>query len=316
MKIDELNASILKELLIDGRRSFTEIAQDNSTSKEVVATRYKQMKSRGIIVGATTQISQAYHDANLDAFLLIKTYPQKEESVTRNLTKIPNVFHFRCTGLIQDIIALAAIKNVAELETLRQSIKGLPFVQEVDTRLWSGIRNSPDNLSILGKDNKRIGNISKPFENHKIDEIDRAIIEKLAVNSRMPFSEIGKDLSLATDTIVRRYEKLRQNGDIRAVIQVNPILLGYSAFATFNLGFSHEQTASGLEVISDIPDINLIFKTSGKFDFMVTLMIRSIEQFVAVQERISNIPGLQNYDMSIDKMFTVWPNPKEAMSTF
>ncbi len=65
----------------------------------------------------------------------------------------------------------------------------------------------------------------------KIDRIDTEIIEKLAVNGRTTFKEIATELKVSTDTISKRYAKLKQNGDLKVVIQIDPTKIGYSAFA-------------------------------------------------------------------------------------
>lgn len=318
MKINELNATILQNLLTDGRKSFSEIAVENGTSKEVVANRYKQMRRQGIITGATVQVSEAYRDCNFGAFIFIKSTLQKQESVIKSITQIPNIFLAFPVTTDLSILAFASIKNVQELENLKQSIKALPFVLDVDTYVRLDVRNTPENLSIFNKAHKKKGSPSnsQSLENHKIDEIDKAIIEKLSVDSRAPFSKIGKELNVSIDTIARRYEKLRVNGDVKSIIQINPIKLGYSAFATFDLSFTHEETSKNLETLSQLPDINVIFKISGRFDFNVIFMIRNIDTFTDVQEQILKMPGLLKYRMSISKMFPVWPNQKEPISTF
>ena len=79
--IDPLNAKILKDLLKDGRKTFTQIAKDCNTSKDVITKRYKQMKKAGIIVGATVHNSPACYGANIVAGIYLKIKPNKEKQV-------------------------------------------------------------------------------------------------------------------------------------------------------------------------------------------------------------------------------------------
>ena len=71
-----------------------------------------------------------------------------------------------------------------------------------------------------------------------IDDIDRAIINKLSLNGRMPFAEIADPLGVSTETIVRRYEKLKENRDLKVVVEIDPTKIGYYAFGIFNFSFS------------------------------------------------------------------------------
>lgn len=55
--LEEIDIKILKELLKDGRKSFTTIAEEYHTSKDIIWKHYQNMASAGIIVGATTQFN-------------------------------------------------------------------------------------------------------------------------------------------------------------------------------------------------------------------------------------------------------------------
>ena len=181
----------------------------------------------------------------------------------------------------------------------------------------------PENLSILtpqetalktdNENRKTKSNLEKTAA--KIDEIDKQIIEKLAANARMPFMKIAKAMKVSTDTVVRRYERLKQHGDLKVVIQINPIKIGY--YATFSIAFiSQDSLVDSTEALAKIPDINNIIKTSGNFDYTISLMVRDIEQLTTIQEEIVNIPGITNMEIAVEKLFNVWPLPREFISTF
>jgi Lrp/AsnC family transcriptional regulator for asnA, asnC and gidA len=325
MKIDIINATILKELLKDGRKSFAEIAKECNTSKDVIAKRYKQMKSKGIIVGATIQNSCACYGCGLVAGIYIYTQPHKADHVLQLVHKIPQVFDVYSVGINPSLVAIVVMKNIEELDQVKQSIKKLPFISGVDTKVWTGVRNMPENLSILtpqetalktdNENRKTKSNLEKTAA--KIDEIDKQIIEKLAANARMPFMKIAKAMKVSTDTVVRRYERLKQNGDLKVVIQINPIKIGYYAYATFSIAFiSQDSLVDSIEALAKIPDINNIIKTSGNFDYTISLMVRDIEQLTTIQEEIVNIPGITNMEIAVEKLFNVWPLPREFISTF
>ncbi len=323
-EIDVINTKILKELLKDGRKSFVEIAKECSTSKYVIAKRYKQMKSKGIIVGATIQNSPACYGGNLIADIHIYTHPDKADSTLELASKIPQVFAVYHMGINPSLAAIVIMKNIKELDQVKQSIKQLPFILGVDTKVWTGIRNMPDNLSVLTlqeatvkTDNENV-NAKNVVEKLaiKIDEIDSRIIEKLATNARMPFKTIATELGVSTDTVVRRYERLKQNGDLKVVVQINPTKIGYYAYATFKIAvISQDNLPDKLESLAKIPDVNNILRTSGNFDYMISLMVRDIEQLTAIQEEIVGMPGVTNMEINVEKLFSVWPLPREFIST-
>lgn len=324
-EIDVINAKIVKELLKDGRKTFTEIAKECNKSKDVIAKRYKQMRSEGIIVGATIQNSCACCGCDKVASISINIQPQKADHVLKLLHKIPQVFNVHSVCIKPILTAWVTLKTIEELENVKQSIKGLPFVLGVDTRVWTGIRNTPENLAILPLQETAVktdntSGETKSYQGRKkfkIDKIDVQIIEKLAKNGRMPFRKIAQELKISTDTVIRRYERLRRNGDLKVVIQINPTKIGYYAVAIFNVALiSHEGLIDRVEALAKSPDVNFILKTSGSFDFKISMLIRDLKQLIAIQEEIANMPGVTNVEIDIAKAFSVWPLPREFISTF
>jgi Lrp/AsnC family transcriptional regulator, regulator for asnA, asnC and gidA len=316
--IDPLNAKILRDLLEDGRKTFTQIAKENNTSKDVITKRYKQMKNAGIIVGATVHNSPACYGANLVAGIYLEIKSSKEKQVLELVKKIPQFLYVYNIGIHPGLAALLILKNIEELEGIKELIKKMPYILGFEIIVLLGIRTSPENLSILSSqdDPAKKYNIIAQKRKIEIDKIDTEIIERLAANGRVTFREIADELKISTDTIKKRYTKLKQNGDIKVVIQIDPTKIGYSAFAIFNLAFSEENSPSYILDLAKIPDVNFVIKTSGSFDVMLSLMICNIQQLIAVQEKIASMPGLIYMQITLGKLFNVWPLPREFTSTF
>jgi len=319
MKIDKLNAVILQELLKDGRKTFTEIAQQCGESMEVVANRYRQMKKQGIIVGATIQNSCACYDGNFVTAFYVSTRSSKSDVIAELLRDFPNITGVYPSALNPRLHAIFTLKSIAELERTKQAIKELPDVLDVDPQIWVGVRNTPHNLSVLGagaSPRPEGETFPKKITYPHVDEIDKYIIEKLVIDSRTPFSKIAEELKISTDTVSKRYERLKENHHVRPVIQINPIKIGYNAFALFRLTFSKDSLANNIEELMSMPDFNLIHKISGKYDCWASLMIKDINQFTSVQEKIHQMSNLTYFEVSVSRIFSVWPLQREFISTF
>ena len=71
---------------------------------------------------------------------------------------------------------------------------------------------------------------------HKLDNIDRKIIEMLQKNARTPVKEIAKEVFLSSPAVSARIEHLEKTGLITGYhAQVNPVFLGYHIKAFINL---------------------------------------------------------------------------------
>lgn len=191
--------------------------------------------------------------------------------------------------------------------------------------MWTGIRNTLEHLTVLST-NKTLGKTdttkiqasnSTGKTTDKIDEIDLQIIEKLVSNGRQSFRKIAKELKISTDTVSRRFRNLKQNGTIKATIQINPVKLGYYAQAYFSLEFVSQQSISDIvETLAKLPDIEKIIKTSGSFDVCIFVLIRNIEQFIAIQDEIAAISGIRKIHAVVQKITYPLPVPGSNMSTF
>ena len=164
------------------------------------------------------------------------------------------------------------------------------------TYIWTAVKNIPENLQIKPppKDKNKIIKLTcTPLLNEnnrfKIDEMDKQIIEKLTLNGRIPFCKIAKDIGTSTDTVLKRYQKLKKNGTIKITIQIDPNKIGYQSILDFNIAFASPiNSSSVIEELTKIPDITTITKTSGDYDLQLTALIRDIEQMFSLQDETSH----------------------------
>ena len=76
-----------------------------------------------------------------------------------------------------------------------------------------------------------------------LDQIDQKIADKLSENGRVPMETLGREIGISSDTVKRRYEKLKKNGALKVTIQVNPNKIGYQAMCVFFTVTSHENSS-------------------------------------------------------------------------
>jgi Lrp/AsnC family transcriptional regulator, regulator for asnA, asnC and gidA len=320
-KIDEIDAKILKELLKDGRKSFAEIAERCGTSKDVIAKRYKKMKQDKIIVGATIQMNYRFFGYNAVANLSITMDPQELDTVINYIAKLPNIFSVFPSYNKRQIFACVTLRDLSELDHVKDAIKKQPTVLEIKTYLWTDIRNIHENLE-LGHPHKvtrmEDENGFKKCDEapKKVDEIDKQIIEKLSKNGRVPFTKIAIELKTSTDTVIRRFERLKNAKAIKVVIQIDPSKIGYQAIAIFNLALmSRSDAAETVKKISEIPDVFHITKTSGDYDLSIMAFVKSFDHFFAIRNEIAKLPYTSIVDMGIEPIPPVSPPPATYIST-
>ena len=151
----------------------------------------------------------------------------------------------------------------------------------------------------------------------KIDEIDMQIVEKLTKNGRLPFSKIAQEIGASTDTVARRYGKLRKNNFIKVSIQINPLELGYQAILDINIALTNQsKTKETVDKLSIIPGVADLIKISGNYDLLVIALVKDCRDIIAINEEIAKIPYIKRIDAAMRQVYPAWPSPRQYISTF
>ena len=121
--LEEIDVKILKELLKDGRKSFTTIAEECQTSKDIVWKHYKNMTEAGIIVGATIQFNYPKFGYSGVAMITLSVESQYVTDVFEGLKKIPDIIScFRYYNATHNLAAISEVKSLRDLERVKELI--------------------------------------------------------------------------------------------------------------------------------------------------------------------------------------------------
>ena len=325
-KIKELDSEILKSLLKDGRTGYYEIAKQCGVSENKVWKRCRAMEKKGVINGATVQINFGSFGFDALATFLIGIEAQQLEQAMELIRNITEIRSYRQYNSVFNIRAVATLRNLNELDYLKQVIRRkLPTVG-LKTYIWTGVRNIPENLNFTGAQ-KNVYGIEQPdqapedrklSEKITVDDLDKQIASKLALDGRESFTKIAQEMGVSTDTIVKRYHRLKEKGAIKVSIQINPNKIGYTSILDFNIAFTRPGGLSNpvVESLAKIPDVIIITETSGDYDLQLSAMIRDTAQSFDMQDQIARISGITKIEVGARKIPESWPTPQQYISTF
>ena len=326
LQIKELDSEILKSLLKDGRTGYYEIAKQCGVSENKVWKRCRAMEEKGVINGATVQINFGSFGFDALATFLIGIEAQQLEQAMELIRNITEIRSYRQYNSVFNIRSVATLRNLNELDYLKQVIRRkLPTVG-LKTYIWTGVRNIPENLNFTGAQ-KNVYGIEQPdqapedrklSEKITVDELDKQIASKLALDGRESFTKIAQEMGVSTDTIVKRYHRLKEKGAIKVSIQINPNKIGYTSILDFNIAFTRPGGLSNpvVESLAKIPDVIIITETSGDYDLQLSAMIRDTAQSFDMQDQIARISGITKIEVGARKIPESWPTPQQYISTF
>jgi len=318
-KIDRIDARILKELLIDGRKDFREIASKSNVTQNVIWQHYTNLMKKGIIVGSTIQLNYKSLGYDGAASFFIDVPPQELNETVQRIRKIPGLYDAYPCGPSR-LWAVSDFMKTDQIDQVKLLINRIPSVLRLQIEIWTDNRNIPENLSIFDEPSipkertAKDANLPKSLD---IDDIDWHMIEKLKENGRVSFKKIGGELGISVSTVIRRYNALKSGGILKSVIQLDPVKIGYFSEAYFRLKIdSKNDIVTISDEICKIQDVTAVARTLGKYDLTVFVQVKSLEHFLNIGTRIANVNGINEMDTPSLSQFHVFPNPSEHMSTF
>ncbi|MCW4046674.1 MAG: AsnC family transcriptional regulator [Candidatus Bathyarchaeota archaeon] len=324
-QISEVQAEILRQLLIDGRKNAREIAQATGLSEKVVERNYRKMEKTGIITGATIHINYKLFGYKAVADMLINVYFRQSDQLIEYLRKMPETYSVTNRDIEGNISAVFILKTLEQLNEVKDSIRRNFSVLEMKTAIWTEVREMHYNLAITEKNRKKnegpiiAATNTVKNKNQCIDMIDQKIADQLAENGRISMKSLGKKIGISPQAAKRRYERLKDIGALKVTIQVNPNRIGYRALCIFFILISDGKLDLIIDKISEIRDIISIMKTTGDYDLQVYAMVQDLNRLLSIQEEIGKIQGITKADIELlrfDEKWTQWPTPRQYISTF
>jgi len=321
--IDLIDVNILRSLLADGRKNFADLAVECGVSKRIVCKHFDTLSRSGLIAGYTIQVDQRYlgRQAQGSTILAFIRSNQADQTVER-IRSSQHLLAYRIYNTTYNLRVVVFPKSLAELDQIKAEMRQLYPVLVMRTFIWTDNLNIPEHLTMgfpLPSDLKNIEYCADAkdgrAEVEPLDDLDLRIVQELTENSRVSFRKLSARLNISTLTAERRYQRLRSNHILKPVARVNLTKLGYTAMVDFNVEYdSEKQQKSGIRALAAIPDVTCIIKTTGDFDLQVTVMLRSLEHLLQVQEEIEQTPCIGRVEAPTRKVL-VWPGKQQLLST-
>lgn len=133
----------------------------------------------------------------------------------------------------------------------------------------------------------RSGKESSALPEAVVDDIDRAIVELLRADARMPVSEIARRVGLSGAPVSRRIERLENTGVIEGYVAVvNDSAVGeLEAFTEIRLHGSTD-TRELEEIARQVPEVQQYFTIAGDPDGLVRFRVRNVDHLQQVVNAI------------------------------
>jgi len=137
-----------------------------------------------------------------------------------------------------------------------------------------------------------------------MDLKNKAILDILQKDGRIPNKEIAEKVFLSPPSVLERVKKLEQQGIIlgyKAILNRNAISRPILAISSITLSNNSAETIDEvLKYFSSIPEVLEVFHLTGRFDFIIKITAKSLEDLkLIISEKISKIGGIQKIETSL-----------------
>ncbi|WP_420151300.1 Lrp/AsnC family transcriptional regulator [Spirosoma sp.] len=130
------------------------------------------------------------------------------------------------------------------------------------------------------------------MSSHKLDQIDRNVLEILQANAKITNAQLSKEIGLSPAPTLERVKKLETSGIIQsyhAQLSREKIGLGVTTFVMVTLvGHKKDTTMSFVDRINEIPEIIECHHITGSGDFLLKVISKDISTYQALMLDVIN----------------------------
>ncbi|MEX2255895.1 MAG: Lrp/AsnC family transcriptional regulator [Acidimicrobiia bacterium] len=126
-----------------------------------------------------------------------------------------------------------------------------------------------------------------------IDDTDKALIEALQHDGRMPYTRLAERVGLSEAAVRQRVQRLMESGVCQIVAVTDPLTLGFRRMAMIGLRIEGDLRAPA-DTIASIPEVDYVVIVGGSFDLLLEVVCEDDDHLLSLlNDKIRAIPGVR-----------------------
>jgi Lrp/AsnC family transcriptional regulator, regulator for asnA, asnC and gidA len=131
-----------------------------------------------------------------------------------------------------------------------------------------------------------------------LDEVDRAIIEHLQRDGRVPYTKLGAAVGLSEAATRQRVQRMIDGDVLQVVAVTNPLSVGRRRMAMIGVR-TEGPTDDIAKTLQMMDDIEYLVITAGSFDMMCEVVVGDDTTLLELTNRIRSVPGVTSTETFI-----------------
>ncbi len=131
-------------------------------------------------------------------------------------------------------------------------------------------------------------------EGASLDDADKAIIELLQHDGRMPYTRLAQSVQLSEAAVRQRVQRLVDDNVVQIVGVTDPLRLGFRRQAMIGIKTEGDITAVA-DALAGIAEADYVVYTAGSFDLLVEMVCEDDDHLLALlNDKVRCLPGVRS----------------------
>jgi DNA-binding Lrp family transcriptional regulator len=300
--IDELDRQLAQCLGVDGRATFSQLAEVLGVSDQTVARRYRRLRSSGAlrVVGLKSRQKAGY----LGWFLRIRCVPGSGSAIAAALARRTDTAWIQLlSGNTEVLCTLRSDAREDRDSLLAKLPRGERIVDVTAHSLLHMFTGGPDALGFL-----RVlpGERLEPLRQQvpaadggpvELGEFDLALFRALGVDGRASHAELAALTGWSESTVRRRMDQLREAGVLYFDIELDMPAFGFRSATWLWLSVLPSDLGAVGAALAKFPEVAYAAATTGPANLAACAVCRDETGFYEfLTARTGALPGVQRVE--------------------
>ncbi|GAA3547422.1 Lrp/AsnC family transcriptional regulator [Nonomuraea rosea] len=302
--LDELDRKILAALQLNGRASWTDIAQLLGISTTTVARRAQHLFGAGLARVAV--LPHLEHDGPVHVFIVRLTCaPGSQLKVAGLLAANPDIRYVTIvTGGYDIVFELVAPKHRDLYSMLVEFVHTIPGAQQsnADLVLHTYKRSYDWSVPVVGEQAAPFALTPRAHtcERGHLDDVDRLVLAAVREDGRASSQSVGRRLGISESTARRRLEAMLERGCATVATFIPAAALGYEAEILLWLSVEPSMQDRVAERLSDERGVRMIASLLGQASLICEVIVPTTADLHHFTSRtLASVPGIQSWTAGV-----------------
>ena len=299
--VDDLDRQLAQCLGVDGRVSFSRVAEILGVSDQTVARRYRRLRSSGAL--RVVGLKNRPKAGSLGWFLRLRCVPGAGPAIANALARRQDTAWIQLLSGNTEVLCTlrgdAREDRAALLAKLPRSDRIVAVTAHSLLHIFTGGPVGLGFLEVLPDD--QVGPLRQPVRGGHVElgELDFALFDTLAVDGRASHADLAAVTGWSESTVRRRLDQLRDTGVLYFDLELDLAAFGFRSQTWLWLSVPPSDLAAVGEALTKFHEVVYATATTGPANLAAVAVCHDETEFYEfLTTKIGTLPGVGRVETS------------------